>query len=296
MKQNFYIDTINKKLTNLPGIVYHYCSPKTFFSIIKNKELWLSPTHMMNDTLETRLVHSYLEEFWNKNSIYLMQFWEKEKEKEKQKTVEDQDNNKHLAAKNLEEFIKYYGTFESSTFLTCFTELEDSLSQWRAYANQGTGFVIGFDTETLMKSTGESCHFANVIYNKKTYEKLIETLIDKIVYDNADYSWYKFAITALACILKNEGFEEEKETRMIISRTKPLTREKGILPYEFIDTPTGICPILKLKLPEKAIGCIGLGPLNETTKEDLESFLKDKKFNNHITIYNAKASSFRNRN
>src|SRR5437868_13516061 len=53
--------------------------------------------------------------------------------------------------KTIEKFREHYQDASKCTrqFLACFSTSGDSLSQWRAYADDAQGFSIGFDTSDL---------------------------------------------------------------------------------------------------------------------------------------------------
>ena len=104
-------------------LVYHYCSIETFLSIIQNSVLRLTDIEKSNDYSE----RVYME------TLILKQF---------QKKI-----NNNLNGYLLDNFIvKYYQSLYTSSnlYASCFSEDGDLLSQWRAYADNGTGVSIGF--------------------------------------------------------------------------------------------------------------------------------------------------------
>jgi len=127
----------------------------------------------------------------------------------------------------------------SAPYVACFSEKEDDLSQWRGYADDGRGMVIGFDRQKLcnnIRSDGirsiigiaEPECIANVVYNKRTihqYAKEIVNYLDLYVKsasfnpDNfldleaqmalGDYIEYK------SSLCKSSSFQDEREVRII---------------------------------------------------------------------------------
>lgn len=147
--------------------IYHYCSIKAFESIIREKKIWVSDILKMNDSSEERylvkvLIH-YLINLKNKllkDKNYLEYIKNREVESSKlekakkerifEKSTKKNNNlfihiNKLLIInKMLEKYSNLFGKY-----ICCFSKEGDLLSQWRAYANDGKGFSIGFDIKKL---------------------------------------------------------------------------------------------------------------------------------------------------
>lgn len=95
------------------NIVYHYCSVDTFLSIINSNKIWLSSSLTTNDFLENQLILLKLEKILN------------------------EENSKYK--ENFKRFYEHFRINVTSTFVSCFSENGDLLSQWRAYANDVYG-------------------------------------------------------------------------------------------------------------------------------------------------------------
>ncbi|MEZ8306834.1 DUF2971 domain-containing protein [Vibrio splendidus] len=97
----------------------HYCSPLVFKSIIENKEIWATDLRSTNDPSEVIEGNKIISKLWN--------------EMTEDKDIQFQDNinsnDIHLS--------------------TSFSKTPDSLSQWRAYGDDGKGFSLGFCENTL---------------------------------------------------------------------------------------------------------------------------------------------------
>jgi len=103
-------------------VIYHYCSLNNLLKIITSKELYLFNAISMNDSYETNwIIHLINEELSKRNNDF-----------------NDED-------------IKYLDRSFSSNrlypYISCFSLDSDSLSQWRAYADDGKGVAIGFNEE-----------------------------------------------------------------------------------------------------------------------------------------------------
>jgi hypothetical protein len=116
-------------------------------------------------------------------------------------------------------------------YISCFSENGDSLSQWRAYANDGKGVAIGFNPEkfgivnkipvnTLVKD--DSIGYCKCIYDIDLQRKLINESLDVLCLfikqdekSEMSYMDTATALNQLSIISKNPCFAEEQETRII---------------------------------------------------------------------------------
>lgn len=110
-------------------LLYHYCSSPTAFAILQSRTFRLSPLSAANDTLEGRVLGAVFSEMLSFTTL--------------SKGVVD------VAS-------VIAGGFPDSTegFALCLSEGGDLLSQWRAYARDGTGVSIGFAPGDLMADYG----------------------------------------------------------------------------------------------------------------------------------------------
>lgn len=104
-------------------IVYHYCSLEGFLSIIKNASLWISDISKSNDCIEGSYIYNKI-----KSRI----------ERELEITPED------LHAWKTGCKVNEVADHLMLTYVACFSERKDCLSQWRDYADDGKGISIGF--------------------------------------------------------------------------------------------------------------------------------------------------------
>ena len=77
--------------------------------------------------------------------------------------------------------MEHFSFYESDTFIACFSEEADLLSQWRGYAQDGTGVFIGFSKKVL--STLEVEHytaFKKVTYGKSEQSEYIESIVSNL--------------------------------------------------------------------------------------------------------------------
>lgn len=112
-----------------PTLIYHYTDSGGLRGIIETGRLRLSDVFSMNDPSE--LNHGF--------SIFLNAL--------KDKAV---SHNAQLFAKGLLSFRNRIGIEKSGNYFTCsFSKAGNDLGQWRAYADNGRGYVLGFGTTQL---------------------------------------------------------------------------------------------------------------------------------------------------
>ncbi len=135
-------------------ILYHYCSPETFLAICTNKTIRFSDIFSMND---------FMEMHWGYHR------WE-------------------LAAGNSlerlgKEFIDSIDQIISSSSLrilplaACFSLNGDTLSQWRGYAENGSGFCVGFKADALCRLAARPLR---VLYDAERQEREIGQFISAL--------------------------------------------------------------------------------------------------------------------
>ena len=140
--QEFYgigesiIDKFGAELASVPPppLIYHYTDDGGLKGIIENGNLWFTDIFNLNDPSE--LLHGF------------------------SKAVEilDQKTRPGLPihagfVEIFSDFVKLGGIKKAAHFFTCsFSFAEDDLGQWRAYADNGRGYALGFDTLELEAS------------------------------------------------------------------------------------------------------------------------------------------------
>lgn len=188
--------------------LYHYTDVNGFFEIISKQKLWLSSTRNLNDHGELswgmKLVYAAIREFELLN------------EAEKKLLID--------------QFTAMCGF---DRFICSLSEAPDSLSQWRAYADDGHGFAIGFDSDAFPNypfpdvnaGTAESATTLHkVLYVKDEQEVAVHTTLTELAseLDAADedrkailFSFAGSKLAGLTVIFKNPAFDEEKEWRLV---------------------------------------------------------------------------------
>lgn len=245
-------ESFNKKWLALHSysdekIFYHYTNLEGLTGIIKTRSFWFSHNCALNDPKENeysqKIINSILENTLNKLS---------------------DDEDKSSFFKYIKDNLSFFRSQFYDTYLSCFCEKENLLSQWRGYSNYGMGLNIGI----LINNSTKYIHSLNdikdetyivlrrVIYREDEQQSLITEYFDELINalnyaknNNPDYnekSWIAQAALQAANILfdvvntfKNPAFEEENEWRLIkvkSTNTKPelvnyRSTESSIVPY-----------------------------------------------------------------
>lgn len=136
-------------------LLYHYCSSLAGFEILRSRSFWLSPLSSANDSLEGRVAGRVFHR--------LLQ------------STEMLPNIIEVASTVIEGFAE-----SAEGFAFCLSESGDLLSQWRAYANDGTGISIGFDRDELVTDFGK-INFGSQFYELIQVEYGEDALSDRLL-------------------------------------------------------------------------------------------------------------------
>jgi hypothetical protein len=265
------LDRLYKPTTD--ELIYHYCRPEPFVEIIRSRSIWLSGSYALNDATERSWGYSVFAEA--------------------AKALEKETGPDFIA--NIVAPVRA-GDSYSLLMLGCFSLDPDVLSQWRAYADDGRGFAVGFSPKLLQVPAKP----LRVLYDKDAQlQELIGNL--RHIYEVEKSTGFKygdqfqshlFQMGLDLCAYKNPYFREEKEVRLAhacgIDRetekiiavgarapdgsrlSEPLTTQfrvaNGvIIPYIIVDYSNNgeIFPIKE----------IVLGPRNENAELNIRVFL-----------------------
>nr|WP_230945262.1 DUF2971 domain-containing protein [Burkholderia cepacia] len=233
--------------------VYHYCGAESFLSILRNGRLWVSDARKTNDRRE-------LEWFKDLALKHIAKSAEKG-----DKMLSDLHKALRVRFELIEDVSDYY--------VCCFSEKKDSVSQWVAYADSGTGFAIGFDVNALREKISAALlspsyspvpfgagangwGFGPVVYVEEgIVNAQIDDLMSAIV--SAPFIGEESADTArdhidrVCAFCKHPDFQTEHEWR-IVCNTSFLRKAAGLTGSEML-------PDTKWRK-----GAYGLTPYHET--------------------------------
>jgi len=256
------------------NIIYHYCNVEAFRAIIQNKTLWLSSVYNLNDYKE---IH-----------------WIKDKVKQRIEQLKTKDNFSKYKA-----FEKYYITQLPNVYIASFSRGDDLLSQWRAYANDGFGVAIGFNTDYFKDNN--LVHTTEVLYDEKQQESEISDILSPLerIDDDFDFESASFElickeivskINNLSAKSKNELFKEEQEVRLIHSpiiiddkQNEKFIFKNNLSDMKFRSVCGNLIPYFEMKFEKKidntpAIVEIIKGPKNKFIDEEVKIFLASNGF------------------
>lgn len=267
----------------IPQVLYHYCSVETFYNIIVNKTLWLTDSFSTNDYMENRWINKKIDEI-------LPEYM-------------NEGNRQRF-----EDIFLQYNVNDYIPFISCFSEEGDILSQWRAYANDGRGVSIGFNTAyfnikhqlpyTMAAYNENSIGLHEVFYDSAIQAEIIKALLEKVSSSEQMTSTEALEIAArlkqYSFVFKNPAFFEEREWRIIHTPLIMGSHKDGttqvigaISECKFRVTINDIAPYFLLSFTKrKAISPIAeiiLGPKNQMEMYKIRTFLSMNDLRN-ITI------------
>lgn len=195
--------------------------------------------------------------------------------------------------------IEHYSMYEESfpPFIACFGEEKDDLFQWRYYANDGKGFMIGFKTKYLQvhsiwdyilsKPDANSpklddFFIGNVIYEPLEQEYFINQMFDmsKVAFKlmrEEQINFFARKLYMISSLYKNHHYKNEKEWRLIqYPIIQPNSRRNENFSYRA--TSNAIIPYNQLVLEQDEtnkdlpIGSVLIGPCNKSSKKEIDNF------------------------
>ena len=211
-----FIQTILDKLDWNPDpeqVVWHYTSGPGLISIIESGTIFATQVSCLNDATEIRYAASLLREALT--SLLL--------------GMKDDDP----AAKFAKSYIELMQDDDAAPnsvglpyFVSCFSTLEDDLSQWRSYGGGENGYAIGIRVKDLFGTNNSLV--AQVNYDKERHLTLAAEVAEATIrfykegLDASIENWeetflaaWDSALTQLAPIIKDPGFALEKEVRIV---------------------------------------------------------------------------------
>jgi len=159
-------------------------------------------------------------------------------------------------------------------YVACFSEVEDSLSQWRGYCPSGFGYSIGFDGDKLREiATPQGFSLQQCIYSRRDQDQAATQWVDKTLasltnscpsteeprlFCEKAVGVFLDDLIKFAPYMKDNAFLDEREWRLValISDNDPRVQlrpgKSMLVPYAPID--------LKLSLDSALLWNILIGP------------------------------------
>ena len=167
-----FINTI--EATKPPALLYHYTNDAGLAGIIESGQLWFSDIFGLNDPSELRHGLSV--------------------------AIDILKSRATAARPEIETFASMFERFDLDAgieaaghfFICCFSGSGDDLGQWRAYADNGQGFALGFDTGSLED-----------VFTKKKGKPIKQHSTFPITYDDQELARIQTALVDLLDPLMN---------------------------------------------------------------------------------------------
>lgn len=186
-------------------MLYHYCSAETLLAVLKTKTIRFSEATCLNDGEEV---------IWASKQIAIAL----------QRLVDRDDLDDAVPAisrKFREKFESEWKDCNSITrqFIASFSHVGDSLSQWRAYADNGRGFAVGFDISCL----DVPARVFRIEYEIFKQQEIIIDAITKMYllgkhsekYFDSQFANDVLALYQASSSFKNPAFTDEREIRAV---------------------------------------------------------------------------------
>lgn len=272
--------------------IFHYTDLNGLIGILENKGFWLSEAKFLNDSEElyngVKLTIELINKLISKPRYLIF---------------------KDVLEKTIQKLQKY--DFKNN-YIASFSTKSDDLNQWRAYAKNGNGVCICFDTK--VKTTFPHFNIGNVwqlhkvIYNDKIKFWILHSIIFKYFYEykkdlreRCEYLDIDDYIQSLTNSLirvfinfKNKAFESEQEVRLVYFMGNPLDifNKKYYRNVNNIIVPYICTYDTKLKNETGTKHDIDLIPISEiivgssihqeVTLDSIKNFINDIGYNSNI--------------
>jgi hypothetical protein len=155
--------------TPVPSLIYHYTNDSGLRGILESGQLWLTDIFNLNDPSE--LNHGI------GHALDILKRKASSGPKEAKVFSEWFD---HALSGNVETSAHY--------FVCCFSKTDHDLGQWRAYADDGRGYAIGFDADLLEQAflkAGAAFSILHstfpVTYDDKRLRDIYEQYMEKFI-------------------------------------------------------------------------------------------------------------------
>jgi len=249
---------IFRKLTgDVPDIVYHYCGPDGLLGILRSRQIWATSVWHLNDTSERTYAATRIRCVARRIA--------------RETSADPAALPAALLIDRAEEVISY---------VACFSEHDDLLSQWRAYAPPEGGFALGIQTSSL--SSGGDWLFGRCEYDCASQDHAVESILrdhPKLLDPNEslerltdasdpEVSSLIAALLTLVPLCKHPGFREETEWRIVRG---PIEAEHH--PTEFRVSRVPLTPYQCIPLAESGaelpIAEVVIGPSRDAHERTL---------------------------
>ena len=225
---------------SLPDVLYHYTSMEALLSIVQSGKIWATDTRYLNDRTDGTYLFELLKTHIARRA--------------NKATNQDRKDSERLLW--LLEIMPRY-----AVFVTSFSEVGDSLSQWRAYSPGGIGFSIGFNAKAIAQGrvdlSGDEplpalVRLARVRYLSEDADSNLDEILN---FAEILGGWVAKSdppkdlipstastLAVFAPIFKHNAFKEECEWRLILSGLPDSMPPKKFRAGRSMLVPYHYCP------------------------------------------------------
>lgn len=192
-------------------ILHHYTSGTSLLRIIESDSIWATQIHYLNDA----------KEFSHAIEIAKVALHSTKR-----------DTTDSTGASLCDALIESLETIaQLSFYVTCFSEVEDSLSQWRGYCPPGFGYSLGLFGDELRKiARPQGFELVKCVYDPTQQKQVIEAWVEHALQTlrqtlpsgvspktHVEQSGRPFLskFVAFGPVLKNAAFQNEDEWRLV---------------------------------------------------------------------------------
>jgi len=188
-------------------VLYHYCSAATFQAIATSGSIRFTDINMLNDASEFGWAYSVFEEAATRLIT----------RRDLPEAVPTIDK---AFIDRIDEIVSPIQLI-AHPFLACFSLEPDLLGQWRAYADDGRGFALGFRAQALREQLPAT--FLRVLYDRELQVREMMIALGSIFMRHRDAAEAQRVEFFEDCVLlatymtafKHPSFRDEKEVRAV---------------------------------------------------------------------------------
>jgi hypothetical protein len=238
-----------------PARLFQYTDAGGLIGLLSSRAVWATDARFLNDSSEVSLAREVVAHAASSVDV---------------KTT----HARELVAKLVQ--IEPWEVFMGNLYVASFSTKRDSLSQWRAYGGDGLGYAIGVDTSIKLAPASDPplplppvAHYSKVVYDENGPGGVLWEMVAGMlqVLDHADpasgvaraafvYDTILNLICSISPTLKNVGFEEEDEWRLVF-QNPPATVLESV---KFRPNGRGFSPYVSLRWDEPPVVEVVLGP------------------------------------
>jgi Protein of unknown function (DUF2971) len=230
------------------GSLFHYTGSNGLFGILKDRCIWATDFRCLNDSEELLLGERVVQE----------------EAKILADTMAADTPEQYIFSQIAEAHARYSLTKVTGVYLTSLSESPDSLSQWRAYGANGSGYCVGIDPASFPLPDGSpegaqamltliKCEYDQTAFRTRVHDELgrlaqgFKTYVETHANTREDIAQFEGRAISLALrvlgglvlYLKHAAFSEEREWRLVVipvpgserKQVKCRATARGIAPY-----------------------------------------------------------------